>query len=55
MGALSAPTYFGDLLLWVCASAAQQHAAWVDLSIVTACALLTVPLAIRIFRWDGER
>ena len=44
--------YFGDLLFWTTGSPLQRYSTWLDFLIVTICALVIVPLAIRTFRWD---
>lgn len=44
--------YFGDLLFWVTSSPLQRYDTWLDFVVVSVCALVVVPVAIRTFRWD---
>lgn len=44
--------YFGDLLFWTTGSPLQRYDTWLDFLVVSVCALIVVPLAIRFFKWD---
>ncbi len=47
-------TYFGDLLYWVC-EGQQRHGTLLDFTILTAIAIVVVPLAVKTFRWETAK
>ncbi|SDN14152.1 ABC transporter permease [Actinomyces ruminicola] len=45
-------SYFGDLLFWV-TGGAQRYETTLDFAVLTALAIVAVPLAVKTFRWEA--
>ncbi|WP_103062457.1 ABC transporter permease [Actinomyces qiguomingii] len=47
-------SYFGDLLFWI-NGGAQRYETTLDFAVLTALAIVAVPLAVKTFRWEAAK